>query len=431
MRSARRRHAAAVGAFLLVLAVRVWPAEDIEQTLDDLKKSAPKVYLDCERCDRDFIKDEVMFVNYVRDRKEADVHVLITQQTTGGGGREYTIAFIGQKGFADLQNVLKFYSDRTMTDDDVRKGLVQVIKLGLAPSVAKTPMAKTLNLQLLGRVTSTAVEDKWDFWVFNLSVRGRLDGEQTRKTTSISGSASVSRVTPESKFRLSAWGNFDESRFDYEDTKFTSSSKSRTLDGFYVKSITDHWSVGLIANTSSSTYSNLAFSMSVHPAVEYDLFPYSESTRRQLRFLYRLGFNYDKYFEQTIYGKLSDTLWNQSLTVTLELTEPWGSAEVGLEGSHYFHDFSLNRIVVSGDLSVRIFKGLSINVYGRYSAVHDQLNLKAGEASLEELLLRRRELASNYRYRLSIGLSYSFGSVYSNVVNPRFGGGARFEEMRY
>lgn len=58
-------------------------------------------------------------------------------------------------------------------------------------------------------------------------------------------------------------------------------------------------------------------------------------------------------------------------------------------------------------------------------------DLKAGGATLEELLLRRSELASDYRYGFSVGLSYSFGSVYSNVVNPRFGSGMNIDDWYY
>jgi hypothetical protein len=47
--------------------------------------------------------------------------------------------------------------------------------------------------------------------------------------------------------------------------------------------------------------------------------------------------------------------------------------------------------------------------------------LPRGEITLEEILLRRRELSSGYRYSAEVGLSYRFGSVFSNVVNPRFG----------
>ena len=49
------------------------------------------------------------------------------------------------------------------------------------------------------------------------------------------------------------------------------------------------------------------------------------------------------------------------------------------------------------------------------------MGLRKGDASLDEVLLRRTELATDFEYSMSLGLSYTFGSVYSNVVNPRFG----------
>jgi hypothetical protein len=36
-------------------------------------------------------------------------------------------------------------------------------------------------------------------------------------------------------------------------------------------------------------------------------------------------------------------------------------------------------------------------------------------------MLRLRELQSSYELRFSAGVSYSFGSLFNNVVNPRFG----------
>jgi hypothetical protein len=38
----------------------------------------------------------------------------------------------------------------------------------------------------------------------------------------------------------------------------------------------------------------------------------------------------------------------------------------------------------------------------------------------EEILVRQLELATGYQYEFSVGISYSFGSIYNNVVNPRF-----------
>jgi hypothetical protein len=80
---------------------------------------------------------------------------------------------------------------------------------------------------------------------------------------------------------------------------------------------------------------------------------------------------------------------------------------------------------LNGYLSVRIFKGLAWNVRGRFERIHDQLSLPRGETSLDEVLLKRKELATEYDYSISMGLNYTFGSVFSNVVNPRFGGSGR------
>ena len=53
--------------------------------------------------------------------------------------------------------------------------------------------------------------------------------------------------------------------------------------------------------------------------------------------------------------------------------------------------------------------------------MRDQLSLPRSSATDQEILLQRRELATEYQYSLSVGVSYTFGSIYNNVVNPRFG----------
>lgn len=76
-----------------------------------------------------------------------------------------------------------------------------------------------------------------------------------------------------------------------------------------------------------------------------------------------------------------------------------------------------------GETQVRLFKGFSFNVFGSLSRTRDQIYLPAGEATHEEILVRQRQLATGYQYYINFGLSYSFGSIFNNVVNPRFGGG--------
>ena len=78
---------------------------------------------------------------------------------------------------------------------------------------------------------------------------------------------------------------------------------------------------------------------------------------------------------------------------------------------------------MNGFVQLRLFRGFSLNVNGFYAWVRDQLFLPAGAASTEEILLRQRQLETSFTYFTSIGFSYQFGSIFNNVVNPRFGGG--------
>jgi hypothetical protein len=412
-----------LSVFLPGWAVVAYPQENQEKNINELKKDAPKIYIDCQYCDIDYIREKITFVNYVRDRKEADAHVLITSQRTGSGGKEYTLAFIGREKFSDINATLKFFTKQMDTEDEVRQKLVRTLKMGLASYVANTPLCDLLSVDFKEDVKPTAVEDKWNFWVFNAGAYSFLNGQSTTKSMSIYGDLSASRVTPESKLRLGFSASYSEDNFTINGTTISSTSESQSFNGLYVKSISDHWSVGVYLTLSSSTYSNIRFAAHPCPAVEYNFFPYSESTRRQLRCLYRIGYSFTNYREETIYNKTKDNLLYEGLTLILELKEPWGTISTSLEGTHYFFDFSKNRLVLSGEVSINIVKGLSLELLGSYSRIHDQLSLPKAGASYEEILLMRKELATDYRYYASIGLSYTFGSIYSNVVNPRFGNG--------
>ncbi len=397
-------------------------SEDKTSNSDELKKNAPKIFLDCYRCDQEYIKTEITFVNFVRERQESDIHILVTTQRTGAGGTEYTMAFIGRKDYADIQQTLRFFSKQTDTEDDVRRGLAKVLKMGLVPYMTKTPLSDSISVVFEEKVSPTAVEDKWNFWVFSVSLNSSLSGEKLRNSLSIRGNISANRVTPALKLRMGVSGNFDDSNFRVEGETISSYSERKSFSGLFVKSISDHFSVGTWISAYSSTYNNIDFSLTPVPAVEYNFFPYSQSTRRELCLLYRVGYNFVNYREETIYEKVKEKLLSQALTVSFELQEPWGTADISLEASHYFPGFSKNRLQLHGGLYFRLYKGLSLGVNGGFSAIHDQLSLPRREASETEILLRRKELETNYSYYGSIGFSYTFGSVYSNVVNPRFGG---------
>ena len=406
--------------FALVYALNVYSQNSISG-VEKLKEKAPKVFIDCRRCDINYIRDEITFVNYVRDKFEADIYVLITEEQTGGEGQKYTLTFMGQNEFSNIEHTLTYVSYKTNTWDETRRGLVETLKRGLFPFMLKTPLNEYFSINFRRKLQPTAVKDKWNFWVFSLSLDGDIDGEKYRSSRSIELNFSANRVTPDLKIRMGISGEFDEREFKYEDETIISTYKDFNFSALGVKSIGEHWSIGGWFEISSSTYSNLKALYTIAPAIEFNLFPYEISTRRQLRFLYKIGYNFANYLEETIYFKTSETLFSESLSIIAEVREPWGSVSASIEGSHYFHDFSKNRLTFWGFLSFRIFKGLSIYVRGRYERIRDQLSLPIEEATLEEILLRRRELETGYEYSLSIGINFTFGSIFTNVVNPRFG----------
>jgi len=137
--------------------------------------------------------------------------------------------------------------------------------------------------------------------------------------------------------------------------------------------------------------------------------------------MYRLGYHNNNYLEETVYSKTHETLYSQRLDATFELRETWGSVNTTLTGSHYLHDFSKNHLRLSGYFSVRVFEGFELTANGRVSMIHDQLSLEKEEVSEEEILLQQKQLSTQYNYSLWFGFRFTFGSIYNNVVNPRFG----------
>lgn len=398
---------------------------------EELKKQAPRVYLDCEACDLDYIRTEITFVNYVRDRKEAQIYILITTQRTGSGGKEYTLTFMGQQDFQGVDVVHKYFSSQTDTEDEIREGLTNAIKIGLMTYMARTPIRRYLAISYLPETKPLEVRDKWNYWVFNIRSYGFFNGESNYRYESISTTLSANRTTAASKIKLSFYYGRKRNTYKYDSLEITSLSKSSSLSCLYVWSLGEHWSIGGYFDGYSSTYENIKTSFDLAPAIEYNFFPYSLASRRQLRLLYRLNLRTFRYREETIYDKIKENLLNQSLALTLDLKEKLGTISISLTGSHYFHDFRKNRLTLYGVVNLFLFKGFSFYVLGSGSRIHDQLSLAKRGASLEEVLLQRRQLETSYQYFISIGLSYTFGSVFANVVNPRFGseggGGFRIE----
>jgi len=411
---------------LLALTSQTIDAQNGTSTTEQtLRESAIKVFIDCDRCDVDYIRREITYVNYVRDRQEADVHILMTQQNTGSGGREYELNLIGQGKYLGQDEKVAYVASPDETGDNIRKGYTNMLAIGLMPFVAQTPISRHISvihdLDKESRVIEENPYDPWNSWVFDLDMSGQFDKQETYASLEFENDLTAERITPEWKIEFGA--GYDEALRSYqlEDTLIKSGRTSASFRHLLVKSITDHWSAGGRASLATSSYSNNRFSWSIYPAVEYNFFPYRESSRKQLRFQYRLGYGYTYYRDTTIYDKIEEGLFGQQLSVALEIRQPWGSVNTSLQGFTYLHDWSKNSLRLWYGVYFRVLKGLSLNIRGDAAIIHDQLSLQKSDATPEEILLRQRQIATQYDYSINIGFSYTFGSIYNNVVNPRFG----------
>ena len=248
-------------------------AQNPQTNIEELKKQAPRVFLDCNFCDSEYLRTEIAFVNYVRDRKEAQIHVLITTQSTGGGGTEYTMAFSGQKEFAGRDDVLKYVANATDTDDERRKGLAGMLKIGLLAYAGRTPIANRIAISMTEKAKPTSANDRWNFWVFSLNVGGSFSGEKYQRYSSLRGSFSANRVTPALKLRSSVSAYKYTDRFSFEDETLVSTSHNQNFSLLAVKSISDHWSVGGWITAGASTFNNTRYSINPAPAIEFDWYP--------------------------------------------------------------------------------------------------------------------------------------------------------------
>jgi hypothetical protein len=411
-------------AFALA-AVLMLPAHTIvAQTSTDTTKNAPsdaiKLFVDSP-VDDDYLKTEITFVDFVRDRALADVHILVSSLNTASGGKEYTITFLGQRRFEGMADTLKYFSKESDTEDKLRKGLVKIMMMGLVRYASRTSLSPQLNISFSTQEKPQPKIDKWNHWVFTLSGNGYLNGEKGYRYHNLWGSITANRVTQKFKLNMTLYGAETRDVFEYDDSEIKSFSDNKSFQITPVFAIDDHWSWLVNAAGGSSTYSNRSGYLLGALGLEYNIFPYSQSTRRVLRLDYDASVRTIKYYEETIYDRTTESRWQQSLSATLELIQPWGSWETEVSFSHYLHDFDKNRLEIWCDLSLRIVKGLSLSLQGGYSKIHDLIGLPKGGATQEEVLLRRAQLETSYSYWTSIGLSYSFGSIYSDIVNPRFG----------
>jgi hypothetical protein len=395
-----------------------------------------KLFYDCQstwKCRNyyDFVRTEVKMGNFVNDRFVSDVHLMITEQSTGGGGSKFFFNFAGQKHFKNLNDTLEVITSQQATDEEIRKDFVKTINKGLFQFVLKTDMAQYLDVKYTAPdndSTKKAVKDPYNFWVYSIGASTNLNGDANYLDNSLYGNISASRVLENSKFSFWLGANQNINKY------FFKSSKSDKIDTISVtnhgidmyteitKGLNKHWSIGADIEASQSTFNNFKLNASVLPKVEYSIFPYKDFNSKRIVIGYAIGVQQNVYFDTTIYFKNSEFLGKQKAYVNTSFTQKWGNINIGLDWSSYLHDRNLYKVGVGGAVEWRIVKGLRLAFFGNYDRIYNQISLPKGSATRDEVITRQRQIQTNYTFWTGAGIRYQFGSRNNNAVNPRFNG---------
>jgi len=381
-----------------------------------------KVFIDCDFCNEEHIKQNISYVSFVHDPYDADIHILATDQPTAGNGQEFKLNFIPKKSEDFKDFTLKFYSIPSSTDDEIRDKTLRAIKHGLMPFLYKTGEQVDFEISYQGENRNTETEkqlDPWNNWVFNIGTGGSLEAEESEKQFEVGIGIGANRVSEIWKISMGLSYELDYRMATDDDEEITSTNQDKEAGLEVIKSINNHWSWGFFGGLESSSYENMRLSLGLFPAIEYNFYPWDMSAGKRLSLAYGIGYVRQDYFDETIYNKMYDNLPQQRMVLRAEFVQKWGEFDVELESRNYLNDFKKYSLLLEAGISLRIAKGLSFEFDIEAQSVHDQIYLPKGDASLEDILIRRRKQATAYEAVIEIGLSYTFGSIYNNVVNER------------
>lgn len=391
------------------------------------------IFFDCGNygndCYSDYVRQEIPIVSFMRDRMDADVQIIALSQWNTTGSMVSTFQFLGLKEFSGKNDTLQFTIQPTATDDDRRNLVVKYIKQGLVRYWNLTDLAEYISISLPeNKVDSSKTDfhkkekDKYDYWVFQFGVNGNANGNQNYQDLSFSGYASADRETNKSK--NNGFLSFSEqiSSFNDNGTKLKYEFQDFNLGYSFAYKLNEHWAVGTDAKFSNSRFSNIRGKYGLGATLEYSIFPYKEFNTLRWIVITSLSAKHQSYYDTTIYLKTKESFFANELASIFSYTQPWGSVNVGAFSNVMIPDIAKSAVNFTGAISWRITRGLNFALWGNYSIVRNQINIRKGDASTEELLIRNRELLSAYDYNLGVGFSYRFGSKYNDIVNPIFKG---------
>jgi hypothetical protein len=338
-----------------------------------------------------------------------------------------------------LSDRLTYTSAGTDVMTETLNGLTQILRLGLMRYAVESGLASNFDIRFSGDLAqppgrggapaglaSASSRDPWNSWTFRVGLSGNMNLRETSQNLRANPSVSADRVTADWKIGVSSDLNVQRnSRTLSSGREIRDDRNDWDLSGLIVRSVNGHVSMGMNFSGGNSVSGNRDARVELSPAVEYNYFPYAQANRRQLIVQASAGMEYSNYMEETIFNVMQETRALHNFRIRYNAREQWGNAGVGINLSQYLHNTSLYRASLNGNVNLRITRGLDLNLNTNNSLVHDEIHIPLSSISDEDILLGRMNLPSSYQYNGSVGLSYRWGSSFTNVVNTRFSSGGR------
>jgi len=247
----------------------------------DKKDGNPKVFVEGIRLDFDFMRRNMRLVDFVNDPAVSDVHVIITERRSGSGGSVYSLMY-NNNTFERMSNfTLTCTTASSDTQEEIRKTITDAISMGLMPFVNQTEASSKMSLDYNSKEKLQGVQtaDLWNNWTFRGDFNGNIDLEGNRKTFNYNVNLRADQVTEDWKIRSSGRMSVRTREYLNEGESYSSENASNYVTSSVVKSLSPRWSAGAFASYYNNNYSNTVYSISVKPAIEYNIFPWDVSDR--------------------------------------------------------------------------------------------------------------------------------------------------------
>ena len=320
-----------------------------------------------------------------------------------------------------------FNSEYFFTEIQERDGLLKTLKMGLIPYlIGITKLSERLqiiyeeDLNDYDLITKNPDDDPWNYWLFNIGGDLSFSKQELQSQKEFGSNFDLNRITEKIKFK----SDLDYNRVvqEFNDDGFVIFSRITLIDSDVdlVYSLGPKWSFGIFSGYTKSTYTNIDAQLKFNLGLEYNIFKWDKSDKKVFSLAYLLGYKYNDYIEETIFNRKYEDIYQHNLRLYFLKRQNWGNIEAIAGISSFLNDFSVNRLQFELEGSFRLSKIISLFGNINLESIHDQVFLSKSSLNTEDLLLMQRQLPTDFSLSVDFGIELTFGSIYNNVVNPRF-----------